>query len=87
MNVLIPSDLADPPRELCRPSVCFQLPIFTQWCVVLALLHPLVLGVHFSIIYRAKNGGCSRRTRLFGDQLDRADAGSWQIADRYATAS
>ena len=27
----------------------------------------------------------SRRTRLFGDQLDRADAGSWQIADGGAT--
>ena len=29
----------------------------------------------------------SRRTRLLEDQLDRAHAGSWQIADRYATAS
>ena len=29
-----------------------------------------------------------RRTRLLGDQLERADAGSWQqIADRYYTAS
>ena len=26
-------------------------------------------------------GGRSRRTRLFRDQLDRAGAGSWQIAD------
>ena len=32
-------------------------------------------------------GVCPRRTRLFKDQLWRADAGSWQIADRYATAS
>jgi len=32
-------------------------------------------------------GGCSRRTRLLGDQLWLADAGSWQIADRYYTAS
>ena len=29
----------------------------------------------------------SRRTHLFGDQLWRADAGSWQIADRYTVAS
>ena len=34
-----------------------------------------------------KYGGCSLQTRLSRDQLDRADAGSWQIADRYATAS
>ena len=27
----------------------------------------------------------SRRTHLFRDQLGRADAGSWQIADRGAT--
>jgi len=27
------------------------------------------------------------QTRLSRDQLDSADAGSWQIADRYATAS
>ena len=32
-------------------------------------------------------GGRSRGTRLLGDQLWRADAGSWQIADRYYTAS
>ena len=29
----------------------------------------------------------SRRTRLLEDQLGRADAGSWQIADRYTMAS
>ena len=29
----------------------------------------------------------SRRTRLLEDQLDRAGAGSWQIADRYTMAS
>ena len=29
----------------------------------------------------------SRRTRLLEDQLGRADAGSWQIADRYYMAS
>ena len=30
-------------------------------------------------------GGRSRRTRFLGDQLDRAGAGSWQIADGGAT--
>ena len=30
-------------------------------------------------------GGRSRRTHLLGDQLDRAGAGSWQIADGGAT--
>ena len=29
----------------------------------------------------------SRRTRLFGDQLERADGGGWQIADRYTMAN
>ena len=29
--------------------------------------------------------GRSRRTRFLGDQLDRAGAGSWQIADGGAT--
>eukprot|EP00964_Phaeocystis_antarctica_P096536 scaffold62830_cov33-Phaeocystis_antarctica.AAC.1 len=38
-------------------------------------------------IYTPKYGGRSRRTRLFEDQLGRADAGSWQIADRYYMAS
>ena len=32
-------------------------------------------------------GGRRRGTRLLRDQLGRAGAGSWQIADRYATAS
>ena len=32
-------------------------------------------------------GGRSRRTRLFGDQLERADTGSWQIADGSTVAS
>ena len=33
------------------------------------------------------DGVRSRRTRRLRDQLWRADAGSWQIADRYYTAS
>eukprot|EP00964_Phaeocystis_antarctica_P090165 scaffold57659_cov42-Phaeocystis_antarctica.AAC.1 len=32
-------------------------------------------------------GGRRHRTRLFRDQLWLADAGSWQIADRYTMAS
>ena len=32
-------------------------------------------------------GGRPRGTRLLEDQLGRADAGSWQIADRYYMAS
>ena len=32
-------------------------------------------------------GGCRLGTQSLEDQLERADAGSWQIADRYATAS
>eukprot|EP00964_Phaeocystis_antarctica_P051395 scaffold29975_cov49-Phaeocystis_antarctica.AAC.3 len=32
-------------------------------------------------------GGCRRGTQSSGDQLGRADAGSWQIADRYTMAS
>eukprot|EP00964_Phaeocystis_antarctica_P125076 scaffold88713_cov24-Phaeocystis_antarctica.AAC.1 len=35
----------------------------------------------------APSRGRSRGTRLLRDQLGRADAGSWQIADRYYTAS
>ena len=32
-------------------------------------------------------GGCRLGTESLEDQLERADAGSWQIADRYATGS
>jgi hypothetical protein len=33
-------------------------------------------------VLESSYGGCSRRTHSFRDQLDGADAGSWQIADR-----
>ena len=47
-----------------------------------------VLSVTFFLLNQhLKYGERSRRTRFLGDQLDRADAGSWKIADRYATAS
>ena len=36
---------------------------------------------------RVDRKGCSRGTQSSRDQLERADAGSWQIADRYYTAS
>eukprot|EP00964_Phaeocystis_antarctica_P136684 scaffold101144_cov63-Phaeocystis_antarctica.AAC.1 len=32
-------------------------------------------------------GGCRRGTQSFEDQLGRADAGSWQIADSYVCRS
>ena len=38
-------------------------------------------------VYAFDYGVRSRRTRLLGDQLWLAGNGSWQIADRYATAS
>ena len=31
--------------------------------------------------------GCRRGTHSFKDRLERADAGSWQIADRFAASS
>ena len=39
------------------------------------------------LLYFIQYGVRSRRTRLLEDQLGRADAGSWQIADRYYMAS
>ena len=36
---------------------------------------------------RGDTGGCSPGTQSLRDQLDRAGAGSWQIADRYYMAS
>ena len=39
------------------------------------------------VLYPSNYGGRSRRTRLLEDQLGRADAGSWQIADRTTTVS
>ena len=44
-------------------------------------------GAFFKIRNHAVYGVRSRRTRLLEDQLGRADAGSWQIADRYYMAS
>ena len=38
-------------------------------------------------VKHAVYGGRSRRTHILEDQLDRAGAGSWQIADRYYMAS
>ena len=41
-------------------------------------------GVASCSTFTLTYGGRSRRTRLFRDQLGRADAGSWQIADEPA---
>ena len=42
-------------------------------------------GVHEQVLEKGVYGERSRRTRLLRDQLWRADAGSWQIADGGAT--
>ena len=42
-------------------------------------------GVYYLLL--ALYGGCSLGTQSSEDQLERADAGSWQIADSYYTAS
>ena len=47
--------------------------------------HLTVNGCSDSVCTGTVYGECSRRTRLCRDQLWLADAGSWQIADRYAT--
>ena len=40
-----------------------------------------------AVLTKYSYGGRRRRTHLLEDQLNRADAGSWQIADRYYMAS
>ena len=49
----------------------------------------LSIGLIYAFLHETLNpyGVRRRRTRLLRDQLWRADAGSWQIADRYYTAS
>eukprot|EP00964_Phaeocystis_antarctica_P054969 scaffold32324_cov71-Phaeocystis_antarctica.AAC.1 len=46
------------------------------------LAHSFHMATHVPVY-----GGSSRGTHLLEDQLGRADAGSWQIADRYYMAS
>ena len=59
-------------------------------CVAIAFL--IATGKHIGDcdlmpLTSAWYGGCLIGTESLEDQLERADAGSWQIADRYATAS
>ena len=49
-------------------------------------LHAAYIKVLYGYFLSAY-GVRSRRTHLLEDQLGRADAGSWQIADRYYMAS
>ena len=79
-------------------AVCATLPYVeagqTMTFLFLITLHGGCVGVCVNIGLNGQSaeppyiyGVRLLQTRLSRDQLDRADAGSWQIADRYATAS